>query len=553
MTLPRLDSAGFVVIRAALGPTIHLRIAIRMLGGSAERMPAHGGGSWLEQIAWGVDSVMATARLAYVGQLLGAGMVIRQQLERWTENLAYNSGTFHRPGEDRADFIERVWSVAPKQSWRMPAETPNGRYPAFVSTRSPGRVFSDLSEFLHGRLYREAVAWDAVELLAPGRMGDSEVRSAYRLIAEGMALVVERLRACVGTYAVESGRAEMESMVWQLPNATPAGSKPPPSQMLYPLTPQTGLNPVVVADSLAVHSVFERILKGERPAGRVYRDDEMLDICFLEFRARAIAGALRAFSQEKEKVGRLDFDYLLFRENHYILSSEIAALASRWEQGEIADGLAISASALRSGFWLWLEDDDRAMSMLRTVLEQVARVRTWRTKPEKARRLEASPATMPRDWLEAAGLRRLAALNRALGEMAHLRADGSWSGARDLLAELQHPESRIEDYLHTGRGHALSWMSLILAKEAVAVIGRHSAVLARSMGEIVSWFDVDEPGRDREYQRFLDFAWTLRRADIIKKDRSGPAFRRAQLRKLFGEPPVPFRPAVLIGDPEVGM
>jgi hypothetical protein len=55
-----------------------------------------------------------------------------------------------------------------------------------------------------------------------------------------------------------------------------------------------------------------------------------------------------------------------------------------------ADAFAVCASALRSALWLWLEDDDRAMGCLRCVIEQLARARTWRVKPERAAKIEAS-------------------------------------------------------------------------------------------------------------------------------------------------------------------
>ncbi|GIF06254.1 hypothetical protein [Actinoplanes siamensis] len=548
MTLPQLNSNGFVVLRAAIGPAASLRLAIRRLGGSRDRMPADMGATWAEHLAWGIDSVMATARLAYAGQLVGAAMLIRQQIERWTENLAFNSGKHQKAGEDRAQFIARVWSIAPARAWRMPSKTSSGTYPDFISTRSPARLFSDLSEFLHGRLYPQALAWDARQLLAPEGFTHAEVSGAYRLIAEACALVITWLRVCVASHAHESGKLRIERSIDLLPHGIPAGQNPPPRYSIYPLVPHTGLRPEVLRNLATAQHIVDAILGGERPAGRLYNDGELLDICFIETRARAAFGAVEALKREKVRWGKLNLDYLLHRENHYIISSEMASIASQWESGEISTSLALAASALRSAYWLWLEDDDRAMSMLRIVLEQTARVRTWRMKPEKARYLEESASTMPRDWLEEAGLRRLSALNRALGELAHFRAGGKWFGARELLAELQLPDKRIEDYLHTGRGNALNWMALLLAKEAVAVVGHRSTSLAVLMGTIVSWFDFDKPGREREYQRFLYFAWTLRKAKIERADLIGPAEDRANLRKLFGDPERAHVPQLFIGE-----
>jgi hypothetical protein len=94
-----------------------------------------------------------------------------------------------------------------------------------------------------------------------------------------------------------------------------------------------------------------------------------------------------------------------------VLAGEMAAVLAQWLRQEpgkrsAADAFAACASALRSAQWLWLEDDDRGMGCLRCVIEQVARARTWRVKPDRAAKVEASSkSTPPRldrgRWLEA--------------------------------------------------------------------------------------------------------------------------------------------------------
>jgi hypothetical protein len=65
----------------------------------------------------------------------------------------------------------------------------------------------------------------------------------------------------------------------------------------------------------------------------------------------------------------------------------------RWSQQlrDLAAAAAVVSSSLRSAYWLWLEDDDRAMATLRCTLEQTARLRTWHLKPAKAATLEPTP------------------------------------------------------------------------------------------------------------------------------------------------------------------
>jgi hypothetical protein len=149
--------------------------------------------------------------------------------------------------------------------------------------------------------------------------------------------------------------------------------------------------------------------------------------------------------REKEFYGaKFEPQNLVGRGITFVLIAEIAALCSRWSTHlpDLAAAAAVVSSSLRSAYWLWLEDDDRAMAALRCTLEQTARIRAWRAKPAKATALEANPATTPRDWLEAASWRRLGALNRALSEFAHAHPGSRWDGARDLLTALQKAQTK---------------------------------------------------------------------------------------------------------------
>src|SRR5262249_52397480 len=157
----------------------------------------------------------------------------------------------------------------------------------------------------------------------------------------------------------------------------------------------------------------------------------MMSLSFVWHRDAAVQAALRALEVERKELGtKFNLDSLRSRGVWYSLTSEVAGLVGAWTEGSASNAAGMISTSIRSAYWLWLEDDDRAMGVLRTTLEEAARLRTWRRRPDKARRLEASERTTPRDWLGAAGWRRLDALNRALGELAHARADSRWHGAR---------------------------------------------------------------------------------------------------------------------------
>ncbi|GGK31715.1 hypothetical protein GCM10010124_25610 [Pilimelia terevasa] len=94
--------------------------------------------------------------------------------------------------------------------------------------------------------------------------------------------------------------------------------------------------------------------------------------------------------------------------------------------------------------------------------------------------LESRPETTPRDWLEAAGWKRLTALNRALGELAHTKATSRWSGARELLAKFQQ-DINEEDAIYTARGAALDFVAELLARELAAEVSEISPTISEGL------------------------------------------------------------------------
>jgi hypothetical protein len=188
-----------------------------------------------------------------------------------------------------------------------------------------------------------------------------------------------------------------------------------------------------------------------------------------------------------------------------------------------ANAASVVGSGLRSAYWLWLEDDDRAMAMLRIVLEQTARLKTWREKPEKARELESRDSTTPRDWLEKAGWRRLTALNRALGEFAHTKSTSRWAGARELLARLQ-PDVDQDRAIYTARGAAVDFVASLVASEAIEQLKLASPTVADAVAEmfVKAGVAVADP-TDRDVERLFNHIWSQRTNDLGTPDFAGAA------------------------------
>ncbi|WP_148272230.1 hypothetical protein [Micromonospora maris] len=485
--------------------------------------------------------MVATARLLFAGQLVGAAMIIRQQLERWTENLAYNIRTFHQKGESRAEFIQRVWEIADSPQAAALRNLQGAEHGAPInpwSGRRAGILFEELSELTHGRgRFVGAAQWDAAFLLRSSPEVDKQtVAAAHRLITAATALVVRQLRVCVETFAEEEGRLDCARLARGLPETLPAGANAPPHWSLWPLVPPTGLNELTRRRLAEYRDTYDQAMSGSRPAGRLFRDDEMTDLFFVATRCRSADTAMRAFEHEQEDLGELNFDNLNGREHLFIFASEIAGLLALWEKGgPVGSAAAVAGSALRSAYWLWLEDDDRAMAMLRVVLEQVARVRTWRNKPDKALALEERGDATPRDWLDESGLRRLGALNRALGEMSHFRASSDWFGARSLIIDLQPEHERREFYEHTGRGEALNQVATLLFRECTASIGFHSGSVEVALLSILGWFDRASPEAEKQFDEYLQHVWSRRKTSFKVAPFVGPAGDHQRIWKVFGK------------------
>jgi hypothetical protein len=187
-----------------------------------------------------------------------------------------------------------------------------------------------------------------------------------------------------------------------------------------------------------------------------------------------------------------------------ILAGEMAAMIGIWLRDDsgtrfAADAFATSASALRSALWLWLEDDLRAMGCLRPVVDQLARMRTWRLKPEAAAKLEANPQTTPRDWLEAAGWRRLTLLSRALGEYVHGTVEVAHNTARRALVSLQtSPDDPLSQL--TGRTHALSALVHFVAVESGTWLRRIDPTVADAYWRVVR---LDEKSAEKGLETLL--------------------------------------------------
>jgi len=549
---------------SALIPIVQLDIALKALGMDPGRHPSQYVGPVVDRLAWGVDSAVSAVRLLLSGQALGAAAVVRNQLERWMSHRAASLRLVRGKGESMLDFIARVWSrpdelhdqwfdkhqdlvadlfgdldesesIAEDLSgWSHAMSEGGGTAPGHLHVfRSdgtdvcPAMVFGYLSEILHLRAFDGVVNWDAELLLSDGRPRQ-DVALAAMVIGDAVFLVLREIRLLLLAMAkrrhlrsvVELLSSGMDSFSisetqTELPyEAIPFGSGRmretfiPPIAALAPLVPGQGLSSASDRVLSDLSQDYEAVLRKERPAGRLYQDDELLVRSFAWHRQRNVRAAFKSLRWEQRVLGEeFDEEVLIGRSSGWVLLTEAASVLALWHPTPgVKSASSALASSLRSAYWLWLEDDDRAMAVLRSSLEYVARLRTWRRRPDKAQILDSRPRSTPRDWLTRAGWSRLHVLNRTLGEFSHADRMKNWPTARRTLSELQlnvHPDRA----LLTARGAAIDFVASLAVREIVQLLTGLSTRIGNAVGEIFQEFghELDEgaPGVEAQFVHIL--------------------------------------------------
>jgi hypothetical protein len=484
---------------------IPLGLAAEELGASQGRPPFYRGPTWPDHLAWGLDSVVAAVRLMMCLQPVGASIVARTQLERWSSNLESNSGVDQQPGESTVDWYNRLWSG------------PGVRPPDQVTT-PVGELFADLSELLHGRGRLMPLVW--LDIADVADMPSGAQVQLLETISDALVVSLSHIRTCLASAAENRGFEVLAQMVDRIQLVLPAKVWLSDVRThLWPMMPmfirQTAVEGALGASAAAYRRVISAMQAGRDPA----EPSELWPaLAFGSHRFRALLNEQYAYQIERKLLGHhFDEGGADRAVAEAVLAGEMAAVLARWlrqdpERQSPANALAVCASGLRSAQWLWLEDDERSMGCLRTVIEQVARARTWRLRPNRALKIETNPNSTPRDWIEGAGWKRLTLLNRALGEFAHGSTKADWNDARNALVAIQHADDLKEAHAqYTGRTHALNAMILILTIECAAWADTFGSHLGEAYRRIIR---VDDVRADQLIEALLNRVWDKRHTPL---------------------------------------
>jgi len=487
-----LQSVAMPVLFSAL----RARSILDDLGASRGRPPSFSGRTWPDHLAWGIDSISALVRLLIAMQPVGAALLARTQLERWSSNLEHNSDLVQAAGEDTTDWLTRLWA------------SPGA--PGPVRTRVVGQIYSDLSELLHGRGRLMPLVWLDVEDVRAAPSSDHV--QLMDTITDAAVVNWCHIRACIAAAAEDEGfdahakTASMLAPIYRTQSWT-RNIKP----TIVPLIPShfAGLDGALGAMEAGYLKVMSALNRGRAPV----EPSELWPLfAFGDQRYRALRTARWAFEQERKMFGpQFDERAIENLATEAVLAGEMAAMLATWLRADIesrypAAAFATCASALRSAHWLWMEDDDRAMGCLRCVIEQLARARAWRLKPERALKLEQSAATTPRDWLERSGWRRMGIMSRALGEFAHGSTSTNPNLARNALVELQDNTDRSESKF-TGRTHAITVLTFMVSIECAAWVKDFDVELGEAYRNVIR---INEQRADAATEALMNRAWARR-------------------------------------------
>jgi hypothetical protein len=361
-----------------------------------------------------------------------------------------------------------------------------------------------------------ALVWLDVADIAGGL--SAEQAQLLDTIGDALTVSLSQLRACLTTAALERGWDALADITDRVRLVSPAdGLLRDLPAFVWPMGPQLFQAPAVEGTLGAAASGYRRVVSALRAARQPNEPVAVWPVLGLGYqRFRALLEAQMAFDHERRQFSeRFDEAGVEKLVTEAVLAGEMAAMLAIWLRPDshracAADALAVCASGLRSSQWLWLEDDDRAMGCLRCVIEQLARARTWRTRPDRAAKIEANTKSTPRDWVEAAGWRRLSLLHRALSEFAHGSTRANWRVARDALVALQ-TDADTEAAKYSGRTHALTASIFMLSAECAAWVDSFGSHLGDAYRKVIR---VDAAQADRAVEAFMARAWEKRATPV---------------------------------------
>jgi hypothetical protein len=515
-----------------------------------------------DYMLWATQSAMAAIRLLLAGQFVGAAILVRQQLGRWTLLLAETVETAS-DGPDRPksadELMKRVWTESAIAALgRSVADVPaEGRFDdiddidepiAGLSTTTtfgrirlangrsvcPATIYRLLSQIASGTGSSTATRWECLQTLNP-KQTPSAINAVISCISDGLELCILNLQHAVGIFSQALQQHNSAEEFWLKASSTETDVAPSDEftvrmselcdSEVPTLTP--GLIPITPIELAASHN-WDYLAEFHDQYCR--RPDlsflatqpaqaEVAKLAFLAHRYTRLSIVEESqLTDLKKMTGDVVVQHISSK-CAYILTAELAVVCAKWNRSrrEIATAAMLISSTLRSGYWLWLEEDDRAMGILRWTLHHAARLRSWYINAELARQLESKSLTSHRDWIIAAGWQDLLNLDLALFEFAHANPDSRTDATATLHDD---PSTDTNDPVDTRRARqeVLDQVTALAASEMIRIIAAHqSTSIAQAVQAMLRlqgldiWCDLQQE-RDFCQVTQLDFDVSTRRS-----------------------------------------
>jgi hypothetical protein len=538
--IDNLDAVAQLWVNHCRGPLVSVcqldAIFIRQGHQLSQHSPPHES-PWPTHLSWSVESAIAALRLILAGQTIGAAVILRQQLGRWTLLLAQAGSVVQGRREPIESFIARAWTQRAMDTL--------GRYTFDVALND---IFDDLGDHpfttgaidtdhehvqVDGRVLCPAHVYHTLGELIDAQHADQRVdcevahdldaepsladtNGPAEILLDALTLCMMQMRLAAVTTHVFSRNPDTTHGI---PLASPLPEGGPgqgPSQTPVPVSKSvpTRLSPALVSlvdrefaafDAIAdlgpLYTDYHTALANGHTAQR-WTPQQLAELTFAAHRFSRLLITSNARDQDREIAEqRFKIHQHLTPGPPYILIAEFAALCALWNPSrpEVVAAATRISSTLLAGYWLWIEEDDRAMGILRCTLHQAARLRTWHVHPDAAHALQSRSATTPRRWMTMAGWSKFHPLDRALFEFAHANRESRLDAAGILNDHRNDPESPVAQRL--ARQAALDTVTVLAAAETLRVVAaQQSPAISDTMREALRQCGLDVPTNPARWQ-----------------------------------------------------
>jgi hypothetical protein len=485
---------------------------------------------WPTHLSWSVESTIAALRLMLAGQTISAAIILRQQLGRWTLLLARAGPVVQRHREPIESFIARAWT--PRAIDTLGVHTfdvaltnrfddldDHPRTTGAIDTDHehvqidgralcPAQVYHTLCELIDAHHADQRVECEVVHDL-DAEPSPTDTNGPTQVLLDALALCLLQMRlAAATTYVFSKDRDTMRGMplVSTLPERHPIqhhseiplpASKPVATRLtpaLVPLVDPEFATFVAAADLGPLYSDYHAAL-AHRDTAQRWTPRQLAELTFAAHRFSRLLVTADAHTQDRKiSDQRLTIHQHLPPASPYILTAEFAALCALWNQSrpQIAAAAQQISATLLAGYWLWIEEDDRAMGILRCTLHHAARLRTWHLNPDTAQASQSTSSTTPRRWITLAGWSTFRSLDRTLFEFAHANRESRLDAAAILNNHRSDPERPISE--RVARQLALDTVTVLAAAEILRIVAaQQSPAIADTMREALHQRGLDVP------------------------------------------------------------